>query len=380
MQIHRLKLTTKSPITSFPSSDTLFGAICWGIRTIKGNHELTTLVDGFHQHSAKFILSSSFPLVDDGETRVFFYPKPIGKGILSSEIEEISEELLPEFGTPKKSKVEVISAYKEFKKANYVSASILKKILEGLSEAELFREYLCGKDFSQDDRGFNANLLGGRIKIFNKMMLTDDEYSLFFERYIKPQVIESTLMQKNSLDRISFSTTGEGQTFYLEQNFLGEKMHLYFLIKTNDIDYLKPALKYLEDTGIGGNRSVGQGYFRITLEENINDLPIINGNENFFITLSRYLPNKEEVYFTKSWCYYELLPYRSKVESNFEFKGTNIFKNKVIYLKEGSVLPIKEKKDYYGRLAIVKQLTNSQIYQNGLAFPVFGKVGEEDAD
>lgn len=67
------------------------------------------------------------------------------------------------------------------------------------------------------------------------------------------------------------------------------------------------------------------------------------------------------------------MPYRSKVESNGEFKREDIWKSKVIYLKEGSIFRVKQKKDVYGTVPVVKEIAGNRIYQNGLAFDVFGK-------
>ena len=52
--------------------------------------------------------------------------------------------------------------------------------------------------------------------------------------------------------------------------------------------------------------------------------------------------------------FYEIFPYRSKVDSEAEFKGEDIWKLKVMYLKEGSCFEAKEYKPFYGQCPVVK--------------------------
>ena len=73
--------------------------------------------------------------------------------------------------------------------------------------------------------------------------------------------------------------------------------------------------------------------------------------------------------------YYEIFPYRSKVDSEAEFKGEDIWKSRVMYLKEGSCFEAKERKPFYGQCPVVKEIDGQKIKQYGFAFPVFGNIG-----
>lgn len=344
MKIYQIKLSPKSPFQGFPSSDTLFGAICWGIRWIYSSKTLVDILNDFEKHP-KFIISSAFPYFENGTNNLPFYPKPINSGLSADEINEMAET--------KKEKVNIITKYKRFKKSEFVSASLFEKTINGTSEKNLFQEYLNGK-----------------IQLENKLLLGKDEHSVFFSN--KKPTIKTELIQKNSIDRLTMSTGEEGQTFYQQEYFSSPEFKLHFLIKTDDIDFFKPVFRYLEDRGIGGNRTTGKGMFRIEIigEKNIGDK-----DSPTFITLSKYIPDVSEIDTASESMLYELLPFRSKVESDLEFKGSDIWKAKVMYCKEGSIFKAKERKEFYGQCPVVKEISRQKIRQNAIAFPVFGNFG-----
>jgi len=358
MKIYQIKLTPVSSFQGFPASDTLFGAICWGIKRIYGESRLITILDGF-QGKPEFILSSAFPYLESNNSCLPFYPKPISAGLSASDIEEIADAVKKIDGVSDKKgkKVKLITKYKKFKKAEYVSLSIFERLLKGVSEKALFQEYckLCSKfeDFKE-----------------KKLLINEEEYTKVF-KIIKPSV-KTELVQKNSIDRLTMSTGEEGETFYLQEHFTSPAFKLHFLIKTDNIDFLKPVFRYLEDKGIGGNRSTGKGRFKI---EGLNEVTIGDNSSRNFITLSKYIPDVSEINRNSQSMYYEIFPWRSKIDSEYEFKGDDIWKYKVMYLKEGSCLEAKMRKEFYGRMPIVKEINGQKIYQNGIAFPVFGNFG-----
>lgn len=341
MKIYQIKLTPLSSFQGFPTSDTLFGAICWGIKRIYGESRLLGILDGFQKKPA-FILSSTFPYLESNNSTLTFYPKPVSAGLWASDIREMA-------GEDKNEKVKAITEYKKFKKAEYISDSIFVRLLNGFSEKELFNEYRKGT-----------------LKIKERMLLTSGEWERFFKD-LKP-AYKSESVQKNSIDRLTMSTGEEGQTFYQQEYFATSVFKLHFLMKTDDINFFKPVFRYLEDKGIGGNRSTGKGRFKI---EVLDEISIGDNKSHKFITLSRYIPDISEV----KLILYEVFPWRSKVDSEAEFKGEDVWKVRVMYLKEGSCLEAKEKKDFYGKVPVVKEIDGHKIYQNGIAFPVFGNFG-----
>ncbi len=343
MKTYQIKLAPLSPFQCFPASDTLFGAICWGIKRIYNESKLTEILQGF-QDNPKFILSSSFPYIEGNGDNIPFYPKPITAGLSAPDIEDMAKT--------KKEKVEIITDYKKLKKAEYVSSSIFKRMINGVIEKEIFQDYLH-KSIQRDGKVLMTNSEKESIKTTG---------SLF----------KNEMVQKNSIDRLTMSTGEEGETFYQQEYFKSPEFKLHFLMKTDNINFLEPVFRYLEDKGIGGNRSTGKGRFKI---EVLNEIPIGDDNSRNFITLSRYIPDISEINMDSKSMFYEIFPYRSKVDSEYEFKGDDIWKYKVMYLKEGSIFEAKGKKEFYGKLPVVKEIGGNKIYQNGFAFPVFGNFG-----
>lgn len=142
-----------------------------------------------------------------------FYPKPIpGESV---DLENLDGKNVEQ----KRMLINNISKYKKFKKAIYVSEKIFLDILDGVGKNTLFQNYLDGK-----------------IKIFNNMMIKSEECGDIFDISFET-VYVSTLVQKNSIDRIVLSTGESGQTFYQTEYFGSRIFSLHFLVRTDDIDF-----------------------------------------------------------------------------------------------------------------------------------------------
>ncbi|MEW6616520.1 MAG: type III-A CRISPR-associated RAMP protein Csm4 [Thermodesulfobacteriota bacterium] len=354
MKTYNLKLTPLTSFQSIPSSDTLFGAICWGIKRLYGEEKLLEILQGFSTNKPKFVLSSSFPLLqNEPGTSVAFYSKPINQGLSSKDIEEIGRTAKEK--KFKKAMVEVITKYKKFKKAEYLSESLFNDAVNGMPERALFEGYLSDK-----------------IKPTGSMLMRDSEYTAIFAEF-DSKVYKASTVQKNYIDRLTMSTGEEGQTFYQQETYTSNIFNFHFLVMTDDTEFLLPVFKYLEDKGIGGNRSTGKGRFKIEI---MGEKVLPNSsNSKTFASLSRYIPQADEIEWESDRNFYEVFPYRSKVDSEAEFKGEDIWKSKVMYLKEGSCLEAKVRKECYGRIPVVKEIDGYKIYQNGLTIPVFGNFG-----
>lgn len=349
MKTYSVRLLPLSSFQSLPSSDTLFGAICWGIKRLYGEEKLLETLKEFNSGKPGFVLSSSFPLLQDKHGgSVSFYPKPLNAGLSADDIEGIAKDAIEKIF--KKAMKGIITKYKKFKKTEYFSDSLFCSAIKGMTERQLFEDYVSGKN-----------------KSVGSILLQDSEYTSDSMSY------KSATVQKNSIDRFTMSTSEEGQTFYQREIYTSNTFNLHFLIMTDTISLLLPVFKYLEDKGISGNRSTGKGRFKVEVMGE-KTLPIIS-NSKSFINLSRYIPQTDEIEWEGNGNFYEVFPYRSKVESDGEFKGEDIWKSRVMYLKEGSCLEAKDKKEFYGGTPVVKEIGGHKIYQNGLALPVFGNFG-----
>ncbi|MGQ9629717.1 MAG: type III-A CRISPR-associated RAMP protein Csm4 [bacterium] len=349
MKTFRVKLVPASPLNGIPASETLFGALCWGIRTFYGESRLINLLDDFEGDPNRFVVSSAFPLLSP---QIYMYPMPILPEIDVESMKKITERYEKSLGGSGKERLlRAISSYKQFKKIRYIEEEILQRILKGEGVRKLFEDYLTEERFDEKSGMLLVKSNGGR-------------------GLPKDLIKWNQPVQKNAIDRFTMSTSGEGQLYYTSETSVGRYVSLYFLIMTDDIDFFEPILRWMHDTGIGGNRTAGKGHFRKVDVEEVETLPRGDGDQ--FITLSRYLPKPGEIDLGKAR--YELLPYWGRVES-MHFRGEDIWKDRVVYFKEGSVFEA-ERREYYGQLVDVKRIGGATIKQNGLAFPLFGKVGE----
>lgn len=386
MITYKVILKPTGIIQEFPASDTLFGAICWGINHIYGKDFLEDLLKNFHSHEDKFILSSTFPAFYSVQGIIHFYPILV---LPDPQVEEM-ERLAKKYEGAIVKQVEqrianytqyaqkaVVSEYKKFEKIKYVSETLFNRMINGSKISEIFNEYLERKRFLRFPRDLPIpEDFGGKIKILKNMCLTAKEYTQIFNRNVDLSFISKQgVTIRNKIDRLTFTTSGSGEIYYQNEIFLKpERCCLYFIIKTDKIDFFAPIFKWLSDTGIGGERTTGKGHYIFEISEKPFSTPDVQGAVSF-VTLSRYIPDNTDIDFSSNKNFYELLSYHSKVESMF-FKGIDVWKDRIIYFKEGSILKFADKKDYYGMLKKVKEIGDKKIYQNGLCFPVFARSVE----
>lgn len=338
MKEYVISLTPTSGFEILPHSDTIFGAICWGIRTLYSESKLLEILNDF-KSKPPFLLSSAFPWKVVRKKKVYFLPKPeispiavtimgafINRGVLDLPFEPYHNE-------DKLKIMRVVTAYKKFRNIKWVPFDSFKKILQNFSEENLFIDYL--DQFINDHR-----------------------------------FLEEGIIQKNSLDRLAFSTACGGETFYNTDIAYRENNGLYFLIKTENLDdYLRSVLRLLEDSGIGPNSRTGRNWFKLDIAET----SLIGGTKgDAFITLSRYIGS--DPIDVDASCY-KLTSVRSKVESRLEFAGEDVWKDRVTYFAAGSCLKPLEKKVHYGGLMPVKNISGKIIYQYGYAYPAWLSFG-----
>jgi CRISPR-associated protein Csm4 len=173
-----------------------------------------------------------------------------------------------------------------------------------------------------------------------------------------------------TIDRVSGSTSGGGEFFY-DFRLLPGSFSGYFLLKARDIEFLKPVFRYLEDTGIGGERSIGLNRYKIELTE--IDLAFLNGDSKKLVTLSQWGVNPAELDDAKANEFrYGLLPYRRKLETGFDLKNSGqLWGSKALYFAEGSVLVVKERRDFYGQLRDSTVVGSEKVVDYGICFPAF---------
>jgi CRISPR-associated protein Csm4 len=304
-----------------------------------GEQKLLEILEAYKK-SPPFLLSSAFPFRLDGKEYRYFLPKPVLKPIVIRDLDSNklvkNQNALP-YHSNKLNIVWLSDEYKKFKNIKWIPLINFKRVLINPNESVLFVDYL------------------------------DNHFS-------EPKFSRSGTAQKNSLDRLTQSTTGSGNTFYVPETAYRESFGLYFLLKTKDInDYIRPVLKFLEDSGVGSNTRTGKNWFTVSvIEKNLFDTSDIQKTGNAFITLSRYI-KAEAVKLDAS--FYQIASIRSKVESRLEFAGEDVWKYRVSYFTAGSMIAPENISEHYGGLFPVKVINRKTIYQYGYAYPVWVNGG-----
>lgn len=344
MQEYIIHLLPRSGLEGNLTSSTIFGALCWAIRSLYGERQLVELLAEFANHPP-FLVSSLFPWKQVGDSRRYYLPKPAYPPLSHTDLQTIASARGSTFKYPSLPYhaaswpvAEMVAQYKEFQKITWIPEDI-------------FRELAAGK--------------GGETSLFE----------VFLTGCLPPLSWKTDLgVQKNTLDRLLSSTGGAGNTFYNRERYLRRGFGLYFLLKTDRTEVLVPALRFIADHGLGTNARTGKNYFLLSWEP-CSFTPPVNGGITF-VALSRYLPHAP-IERDKSW--YDLEVFRAKVESREEFSGVDIWKDAVMYLKEGAIITLKQPVEHPGQLLPVKHIKGKTIWQYGFAYPYWGAFVPEVA-
>ena len=308
-----------SPFTTpFPSSDTLFGAICWGTRHLYGKGVLENLLQSFKNCEPPFLISSVFPR--EGEN----YYLPVPRIVLFKDV-----------------KIEDFKEMWEIKR---------KKKMQWLSTDGM-------NSFIKKEEGLEE-------------ILSKEEEKRFVGSYQKPG---------NAINRLSSAT--EGNLFFRTVYRHTPKTGLYFLLKAKDKETERMvigAVRFLQQRGLGGSTSTGLGQFELE-EEGAVEFDKIEEvkNPGSFVTLSLYCPTAEEWSFykrKKEMVSYEIVKRSGVIEASF-IKLRNPWKATVYMFKEGSLFPTIEGRKVYGWNPVVLQEEGIQVQHYGHSFSL-GVVSE----
>jgi len=228
-------------------------------------------------------VSSAFPFFQDS----FFFPKPMMK--LNLDIQGKDEYQLA----------------KNLKELEYI-------------EQPVFEQLIAGK----------------------KIMINENQFSKNKKYLWNKNVPDQHIIKTDVHQRVTIPPEGQGETkpYYVERLFFKKNAGLFFLLEcdnTQTMREMEVALKYLEDTGIGTDRSVGNGFFKSEIIELQLDLPEDN---NWSMTLSLFCPDKEEIFSLLDGNPAYLLEKRGGfIAGAFNEKFRHLRKKSVFMFSEGSV-------------------------------------------
>ena len=336
-------------------SDTIFSALCYISDKNFGHENYSTFITPFLEGTPPFLISSAFPYFEissnDKEqimkNTILLFPKPL-----------IFKEFVDKF--PKN--------IKQFKKIRFVS--------KALFDAYLTKDNKFLEEQFQDSQGNvkSTNLIQG-----NQVWLSENERNLI------PEVENLWKIQQTpriTIDRITKQTT----IYHYSRVHFHKKAGLFILMNVrNDINSemivkdIITKLRYLGDTGIGGERSLGNGQFELKLNE--DNMPFtVNLKESGedsqnIITLSLYLPKKSEIErsLLDASSYYQLINRRGWI-SNFTY-----YRKSINMITEGSVLQ-RDGQKLLGKIEdvtpeiLMKKNPYYKIHRYGYCYPINLKI------
>lgn len=308
------------PLSIFPElhSDTLFGAITYAISELYPE-KIDEMIESF-KSEPPFIISSTFPFIFNNTRKIKFYPKII----FPHKSKDLDEKFLPK-------------DFKDYKKVKFIEEGLFFDLLKGkLNESDILRNY----------NQYNS--------VKGLLMRNSDDIDFNFGENIIPN---------NSVNRITNETEG---IFYTSGNEF-RNMGLFFLVEFANEEYrpiIKAAMKFLKDRGFGRDISTGKGHFDYSIED---EYSINQYDGNYFVTLSRFIPNSDDLAHINEFASYEIDSKRGKSSSNE-------IRKQVRFFKEGSVFP--DYKKYYGQ--IVQSGKVNPAIEYGFAFPLKCRLEEEE--
>ena len=185
-------------------------------------------------------------------------------------------------------------------------------------------------------------------------------------------------VQHNQIDRQT-GGTGEGLLFYEPEKFFASGGMLWALARAERETMetrVRPAFRYLANTGLGANRSSGKGQFDFEVA-NAPALPDAGSRANAFLSLSRYLCASGELGESGPLAY-RLISLWPKREQQFPLpedgrRSAPVYKRRIRVFEPGSVFPLAERRPYYGQLATLIPEGDGPwpVYQSGFTLPVF---------
>lgn len=332
----RVYLAHPTPfLNELPRSDTLFGALCWGIRWIYGESVLLECLQSFITGNPDFLLSSVYPYFSREEKRLHFLPIP----------------LLPITLPPPKN-LAGARIFKDYRRIRYVSEGLFRQFLQGTLTPNIILQSLY------EEKG-EFQVRGPFLLEKSEVWSAGEVLGLF----------RSQDRARNAINRLS-ATVHEG-AFYFTQE-IAVQSGVYFLLKLRNPalkKVIEGALHFLAEKGIGGDVSVGRGHFICELVQ--EDFLPEPSTATHLVTLALVHPSSVD----RRWfgqqrdqLWYQLVKRKGRIESMY-IPERQVWKQTVVNLGEGSVFPRDGEREIYGSSPQVHSHPFA-IYQNGYAYPV----------
>lgn len=308
-------------------SDSLFGALCWGLRLFYGEEYLTQVIlKSFLEGWPLFLITSFFPYQETNEGITHFFPNPVKEPFI------FRPQSMEEF-----------YFLKYYNKRELITEKEFSDIINGeFDEISSFNEFvkLSIKYYQESETKF---ILKDTPHTFVNR-INPAKYS---KPYYLPQIEPITPYKKGGF---------------------------FFCMKCESLEILekiKAVLRFFSDVGLGGKISSGKGTFNISFKDNYLPYKEIEMEDEIncqrLITLSLTFPDSYILYtLNQSRIKWEIR--RGKISANF-LQLPDYRKKPILMLKEGSNFPKAPDKKFYGANQIVSE-NPFQVQQYGFAFTV----------
>jgi CRISPR-associated protein Csm4 len=304
-----------------PRSDTLFGALCWGIRWTHGEPALLGFLEACDRGDPPFVLSSVFPFAEGEKEPVYYLPRPLHWP-----------------AAPPGRDLESLSRAKRVRRVAYCSQSVFIQVVSGRPPALE----------SLDDPGDGCLAAPGEAV----------------------PALQDVDVDRNAINRVT-GAVQEGRLFFGQETGIA-RGGAYFMIRMRDAaarPLVDAALRFMEDRGIGGDASVGRGQVRVAVEE--GDLLPESPTAPRHVTLSLLHPSpadRDHLAAVAGSSAYRLVKRKGRVESLYA-PTEQPWKTTLVMLAEGSVFPRDGDRTVYGSAPVVKEVP-FRVRHNGFGYTV----------
>ena len=324
LELYEVVFRPRGFFASVPTATTVFGAICWAYRFLYGEEKL---LENLIPKAKEGVILITSPMPEDEKGKKFFFT-PI---------------LRPPDVVDEREGEKLLENRKKIKRLNFLPEDRFCEVLE---------DFRRGKD--------TEKVL---LEFFKQEELKKDEESLI-EKETKG-LRSSFYISRVKLDSL-FSSTEPGGNFFFHPVYFWRTNLFVFVACTEKLwEEVLPAFKLLAEYGLGSEKSVGYGSLEIVRTREAKEFKGILWPEekrNRYITLSPVLATTKIDYRESL---YDLRPFRGAIENGLSSIKGNIWKPWLLFLREGSVVKLKE-----GELA-GGVFEHKGTYTYGIGFPVY---------
>jgi CRISPR-associated protein Csm4 len=291
-------------------ADTLFGAICWSVSMLHGPSKCSEIVERFRVKKPPFLVSSAFPARVVGDGLLVLMPFP-SFGVLRDRVASAGLE-----------NVDV-----------KIAQSIEFATRKGLDM--LLRGELDGLEVK--DVGAFCLACSDEVELLPRFRLSKSFRNVLDRAVYSSDVFRFSYVE---LDR------GCGLAFWLK------------LLDESYRDTVFPAVRLVNEVGLGGERSIGfgssEGEVRVFIDSGLSF-----GDGAGWMTLSPYVPTEDELGLLLGG-----RPLSYVLVERTAFYPFGRFR--YFCFGEGSVFPSLEGRDFYGRVVDIRE----NVVRYGYAFGV----------